>query len=95
MEIVTQIITGIVIGIVALGLLCFLFRHIFNRLDLKVDKDVFKEYTRRIADSLETGKKRFDKVDENISEQTVAINNMAIEMKGFSVNLQALIEKIK
>lgn len=72
MSIITQIIVGVVSGIVSLGLLVFVFRHIFNRLDKKVDKEVFKEYTLRISENLESGKRRFDKIDlglEKISEQ--------------------------
>ena len=95
MEIVVQIITGIVIGIVALGLLIFIFRIIFSRLDTKVDDAVFQEYTRRIADNFETSKRRFDKLDAGQIMQTEAVNRLAVEIKGFSVGIQNLMEKIK
>jgi hypothetical protein len=81
MEIVVQIIVGIVVGIVALGLLVFLFRHIFNRLDLKVDKDVFIEYTKRISDSLETGNRRFDKIDSGLNKISNDIRNLCVALE--------------
>jgi len=82
MTIWTQIIIGIVSGVVSLGLLIFLFRHIFDRLDRKVDKDVFLEYTKRISDNLESGKKRFDKIDSGIEKLSTQITELCILVKG-------------
>ena len=74
-----QIATGLGAGTMALGLLIFILRHIFLRLDKKVDASVFKEYTKRIADNLANGTRRFDKIDKAIETNTEAVNNLCIE----------------
>ena len=84
-----QIIVGIGVGIVSLGLLVFIFCLIFNRLDTKLDKAVFEEYAKRIADNLEAGKKRFDKIDDALGDNTNALNQLCKEV----VALQTLFKE--
>lgn len=55
-------------GVVSLGILYVLFRRIFQQLDSKVDKPVFREYCVRIEQNLDRGSKAFEKLDTTTGE---------------------------
>ena len=81
MTALTQIIIGVITGIVSLGLLIFLFRHIFDRLDKKLDITVFEEYAKRIADKLDAGGKRLDKIDNGLGKISDQILNLSVTLE--------------
>ena len=73
METAVQIITGIVIGIVSLGLLCFIFRHIFTRIDTKADKE---EVNRRFDE----GGKRFDEIKRALDKSAETQSEICVTL---------------
>lgn len=73
MELAVQIITGIVIGVVSLGLLCFLFRHIFSRLETKADKE---DVNRRFDD----GDKRFEEIKHSLDRSATTQNDICVTL---------------
>ena len=77
---IAQIMAAIVIGIVALGLLIFILRQIFTQLNVKVDKNVFSEYCKRIDDTLIAGTKKFDKIEQILERNTDILTNTCKEI---------------
>jgi len=94
MEIATQIIAAIGGSIVGLGLLIFVLRHVFVRLEKKLDITVFEEYSKRVADNLESGKRRFDKIDEALMKNTDALNMLCKEFEGIKIYLKEVAKKL-
>jgi len=103
MEIAAQIIVAIVAGILGSFMLGFLFRYIFTKLDTKASKvDMDKKlditaYTAdslRIADNLEAGKRRFDKLDKGFEKITDAVNQLCREFEGAKTTLENIEKKL-
>jgi len=85
-------IAGAVGGI---GAFWIIIRYVLNRLDGKVDKDVFDQYCLRVSDNLENGKRRFDKIDAGMKELTDAVNRMSNEITQLCTIVDSKFNKAK
>ena len=79
----------------SIGAFWLVIRYVLSRLDSKVDIQVFEEFGKRIADNLDAGKRRFDKIDKGVEDSTKAISRMCGEFGKVKGTLEMLVDEIK
>ena len=87
MELALQIIVGTIVGICTLGLLIFILKHIFNRIDTKVDKTAYDEHCKRIDEHLELGRKNFGEIKQTQNDMHGLITELCVSVKGIETGL--------
>ena len=78
----------------SIGAFWIIINYVLNRLDSKVDNSVFKEFGKRISDNLDSGKRRFDKIDAALINNTDATNNLCREFSELRGTLTTALKNI-
>ena len=79
----------------SVGIFWVVIRYVLSRLDSKVNVDVFEEFGKRIADNLDAGKRRFDKIDKGVEDSTKAVTKLCGEFGKVQGTLEILVEELR